>query len=70
MKDGLKSHKFNKGDMVRHEDVLPPRATLGIVLDQDGMKIQVTWVLWPPRMFRPTEWVNIYKLTKVVENAR
>ena len=38
--------------------------TLGIVLEQDGMKIHVSWVVWPKR-YIPLLWVNVYELVRV-----
>ena len=69
----IRTHKFKKGDMVRY--ITRPELyivdseeihtdTLGIVLEQDGMKIHVSWVVWPKR-YIPLLWVNVYELVRV-----
>jgi len=76
----IRTHKFKKGDMVRylaHRDPYTKRRdrytneeeeihadTLGIVLEQDGMKIHVSWVVWPKR-YMDLPWVNVYELVRV-----
>lgn len=72
----IRTHKFKKGDMVRYAsphtslEALWIKAkeihtdTLGIVLKQDGMKIHVSWVVWP-KSYMDLPWVNAYELVRV-----
>ncbi len=73
MTRGIRTHKFKKGDMVRYlsrteqytneaEEIHAD--TLGIVLEQDGMKIHVSWVVWP-KHYMDLPWVNAYELVRV-----
>ena len=73
MKKDFKAHKFKKGDMVRYasrpelymnDSEKIHTDTLGIVLEQDGMKIHVSWVVWP-RHYMDLPWVNAYELVRV-----
>ena len=48
MRRDIKAYKFKKGDMVRYvtgDEV--ESNSLGIVLGQKGMKVDVKWVSWP-----------------------
>ena len=69
MRKDFKAHEFTKGDMVRykHMDVSP---TLGIVLGQDGMRVQVAWITWPDKYLKPgNSWTNTYNIERIEKDA-
>ena len=75
MRKDFKAHDFKKGEMVRFTHSYgvsgydpARRDTLGIVLEQRGMKIHISWVTWPSGLI-PVAWVNIYNLVKVEKDA-
>jgi hypothetical protein len=74
MRKDFKAHDFKKGEMVRfansrHFDIGPNTQTLGIVLRQNGMKIQVSWITWPAKYLKPDPWVNAYNLARIEKDA-
>ena len=73
MRKDFKAHDFRKGEMVRYNNSrhfdIGNAQTLGIVLGQNGMKIQVSWITWPDKYFKPDSWVNIYNLARIEKDA-
>lgn len=65
----IKPTKYKKGDMVRL-DAAPSSTTLGIVKGQDGLNVEVQWIIWPTGRGHPigvalTGAWPMYKLRKV-----
>ena len=66
MRNDIKAYKFKRGDMVRYasSDEVDP-SSLGIVLEQNGMKVEVKWISWPSHWLGSGAKVSAYYLRRV-----